>query len=126
MDIVHFSKDPKEHMNKSFNEVCANRNKQWTERKKTVLYMQVEMDSLKKIQTEIILEIKNLGSQIEASGVNFTKKAEDTEQEISGIEDKVEEMEISVKENVKSENNYGAKYPGNLDTMKRLNLQIKK
>lgn len=88
--------------------------------------MQVEMDSLKKIQTEIKLEIKNVGSQTEASGASYTKKAEDIKQEISGTEDKVGEMETAVKENVKSGNNYGTKYPGNLDTMKRLNLQIKR
>ena len=42
--------------------------------------MQVEIESLKKIQHEIKLEMKNLGSQTKVSNVSFTNRAEDREE----------------------------------------------
>lgn len=45
--------------------------------------------------------MKNLGSQTKASEVIFTNRAEDTEEGISGIEDKVKDMDTSVKQNLK-------------------------
>lgn len=56
------------------------------------------------MQTGVKLATKNLGTQIETSDVSLTNKIPEIEERISGIKDKTEEMDASVKENVKSKN----------------------
>lgn len=51
--------------------------------------MQVEIELLKKTQSEIKLEMKNLGSQTKVSDVSFTNRAEDIEEGISAVEEKI-------------------------------------
>lgn len=46
--------------------------------------------------------MKNSGSQTKSSERNFTKRLKKVEGRTSSLEDKVEEMNQSVKENVKS------------------------
>ena len=60
-----------------------------------------EIESLKKTQTGIKLEMKNSTS---SSEVGLTNRSKDMDERMSGLEDKVEEMDSSVKENVKSKN----------------------
>lgn len=51
----------KEEMNKSLKEIQENTNKQFKEMNKTVQDLKMEMEAIKKIETEGILEMKNLG-----------------------------------------------------------------
>lgn len=61
-----------------------------------------ETESLKKkTQTEIKLEMNNLGSQTETSKVSFNHRVQNMEERISGIEDRVPEMNTSAKDNIK-------------------------
>lgn len=50
--------------------------------------IKVEVDSLKKIQTEIKLKMKNLGYQIKTSVVSLTNRLQDMGERISGLEDR--------------------------------------
>ena len=86
--------------------------------------MQVEIESLKKTESKLKLEMKNLGSQTKTSDVSFTNRAEDTEEGILGIEEKVKEMDMSVKQNFKISKTLGENIQEIRETMKRQNLQM--
>lgn len=79
--------------------------------------MKVEAESQKKIQTGIKLEMKNSGIQAKTSNnrvqESLTNRVQDRKDRILGIEDKIEGMNSSVKENVKSLKNIGIKQPRN-------------
>lgn len=64
--------------------------------------MKVEIESVKKNQSEEILEIKNLRTQIGISEATFINRIEEMEDRISGIKDKITETNILVRENLKS------------------------
>ena len=68
--------------------------------------------------------MKNLGSQTKTSDVSFTNRAEDTEEGILGIEEKVKEMDMSVKQNFKISKTLGENIQEIRETMKRQNLQM--
>lgn len=60
-----------------------------------------EIKSLKKTQIEINLERKYSECQTKASEVSLTSRLKDIEERISSLEDKVEDIDSSIKENVK-------------------------
>lgn len=64
--------------------------------------MKAEAESLKKFQTEIKLEMKNSEIQAKTSKVSLTNRVQDRKDKILGVEDKIEEMNSSDKENIKS------------------------
>ena len=68
---------------------------------KTVQGMKVKIESIKKTQTERNLERKNLRTKTVTSEANLTNRIEEMEERISDSEDKIEEIGILVKENVK-------------------------
>lgn len=55
---------------------------------KNIQDIKVEVDSLKKIQAETKLEMKNLGYQIKTSVVSLTNRFQDMGERISGLEDR--------------------------------------
>lgn len=59
------------------------------------------MEAIKKTQTERILEMKNQHKQ---SGMTNTNRIKETEKRISDPEDMIEEINRSLKEDVKSKN----------------------
>lgn len=59
--------------------------------------MKVEIEPLRKTQTEIKLEHLKSNKQKKTSEVNLTNKVQDMAERISGIEDKVEEMDTLIK-----------------------------
>ena len=87
--------------------------------------MKVEFNKepLKKTPTEIKLKMEILGGQRGTSEVSLTKRLEDAEERISGLEDKVEGKTSSVKENVKFENTQAKNIQEIWDTMRRQNLR---
>lgn len=64
--------------------------------------MKAEAESLKKIQTEFKLEMKISGIQAKTLKLSLTNRVQDRKDRILGVEDKIEEMNSSDKENVKS------------------------
>jgi anion-transporting ArsA/GET3 family ATPase len=61
-------------------------------KKKTIQDVEVEMESLKKIQTEVKQKMKNLENQAKTSVQVFSTECK----RISGIEDKLGELNASV------------------------------
>lgn len=64
----------KEEMNKSPKEINENTNKQWREKNKKVQSLKVEIESIRKTQTEGNLNMKNLITQTETSEASLTKR----------------------------------------------------
>ena len=68
----------KEEMNKSLRGIWENRNKQWNGIDKTIEGLKIGIESVKKTQTEQILEIKNLRIQTRTTESGFTIKRQDS------------------------------------------------
>lgn len=75
--------------------------------------MKVVVESINKIQVEGKEEIKNLESPTGTSDARLTNRTWDMEEKTSVVKDIKEEMNSSVKENVKSKIS-STKYPENL------------
>ena len=69
---------------------------------KTVQYLKMEIEATKKTQTEGILEMENLGKRTATTDTSITNRVQEVEERLPGIEGKIEEINTSVKENVKS------------------------
>ena len=68
--------------------------------------MKVGIKSIKKIHTEEKLKVKNLGKPKDITGVNNTNRIQEMEEEILGIEDKIEEIDTLIKENTKNKSRH--------------------
>jgi hypothetical protein len=66
---------------------------------KTVQDLKMEMEAIKKTQTEGILEIENVGQRTGTTDTRITNGVQEMEERISDIEDAIEETDTSVKEN---------------------------
>jgi predicted RNase H-like nuclease (RuvC/YqgF family) len=69
--------------------------------KKTVQELKAEIEAIKKTQTEVILEMENLGKRTGTTDTNITKRIQEMEERISGVKNTIEEIDTSVKENEK-------------------------
>jgi hypothetical protein len=63
--------------------------------------LKVEIEAIKKTQTEDILGLEILGKRTGSTDASITNRIKTMEERISGIEDTIEEIDTSVKENVK-------------------------
>ena len=61
----------------------------------------MEIETIKKPQTEGILKTENLGKRTETTDVSITKRRQETEEIISHFEDITEEIDSTVTEPVK-------------------------
>ena len=50
---------------------------------------------------EVTLEMENLGKRTGTTDTSITNKIQEIEEELSGIEDTIEEMDASIKQNAK-------------------------
>lgn len=80
--------------------------------------------TIRKTQTERVLEIKNLGAEQEVQRQASPTGYKKLEERISGTDSMIKETNASVKENVKSKRFLTRKIQEIWDTMKRLNLRI--
>jgi uncharacterized coiled-coil protein SlyX len=92
----------KEKTNESLKEIQESTIKQIKQLNKTVQDFKMEIEAMKKTQTNEILEMKNLGNRTGTTDASITNRIQDMEERISGVEDTIEEIGASVKENVKS------------------------
>jgi glutamate synthase domain-containing protein 3 len=69
---------------------------------KCVQDLKREIETIKKIQSKAIIEMENLRMRTGTTDLNITNRIHEMEERISGIEDVIEEINISVKENAKS------------------------
>lgn len=70
----------------------------------------MEAKSIKKIQIERNIKIKNIENETGALEASFTNRIQDTEERVP-VEDIIEEMDTFVKENIISINNNNNKSP---------------
>ena len=68
---------------------------------KAVQDLNVEVEIIKEIQIEANLEIANLGKRSGITDVSITNWIQETEERISDVQDTVEEIGITVKEDSK-------------------------
>jgi recombinational DNA repair ATPase RecF len=84
-----------EKMNIYLEEITENRIKHVKKMNKTVEHLNIEI--IKKSQTEEILEMKNLAKGTGIMDTSINKKIQEMEDRISGLEDTIEEIDIPVK-----------------------------
>jgi conjugal transfer/entry exclusion protein len=97
----------KEDINNSLKLIQENTDTQVKELNKMIQDLKVEIETIKKIQMEANLEMENLGK-----GSGVTNRIQQIQERISGVEDTVEEIDTTVKENSKQKFPY-PKYPRN-------------
>jgi hypothetical protein len=61
----------------------------------------MEIETIKKSQRETTQEIENLGNRSGVIGASITNRIQETEERISGVEDTIENIDTTVKENAK-------------------------
>jgi chromosome segregation ATPase len=93
--------DYKNDMSNSLKEIQENTSKQEKELKKTIQDLKMEVETIKKSQKETNLEIQNLGNKSGSIEARITNKIEEIEERISGGEDTIENIDTTIKENVK-------------------------
>ena len=70
--------------------------------KETVQDLKTEIETIKKAQSEGMLEIEKLGKWSGTTDVSITNRIQEMEERISGVEDTLVEIDSSTKENLKS------------------------
>jgi predicted nucleic acid-binding Zn-ribbon protein len=68
---------------------------------KTIQDLKIEIETIKKSQRETTLKLENLGKRSGAIDTSITNRIQEIEEKISGAEDTLENIEITVKETVK-------------------------
>ena len=94
----------KEKTQKSLKELQENTTKVVKELNKTIKDLKMEIEAIKKSQRETTLEIEDLGKRSGVIDASITNRIQEIEERISGAEDTIEKIDISVKENAKSKN----------------------
>ena len=84
----------------------------------------MEIETIKKSQREITLEIENLGKKSEAMDASITNRIQEIEERITGTEDSIVNIDTKVKENAKCKKLLTQNIQEIQDTMRRPNLRI--
>jgi predicted nucleic acid-binding Zn-ribbon protein len=71
------------------------------EMNKTILDLNREVDTIKKTQSEAMLEIETLGKKSGTIGASISNRIQEMEERISGTEDSIENIGTTVKDNAK-------------------------
>ncbi|MGE9640547.1 hypothetical protein ACQP3J_26140, partial [Escherichia coli] len=114
-------------INKSLKEAKETQDKttkQVKEALETVQSMKAELDTIKKTQNEAMLEMERLDKRSGSKDVSITNRIQETEERISAIEDSLEDIHSSTKENLKSNKSLTQNIQEIWDTVKRPNLRI--
>jgi prefoldin subunit 5 len=69
---------------------------------KTIHDLKMDIETIKKSQRETTLELENLGKRSGVIDASITRRIQEIEERISGAEDTIENIDITVKENAKS------------------------
>jgi predicted nucleic acid-binding Zn-ribbon protein len=71
------------------------------EMNKTILDLKREVDTIKKTQSEVTLDIETLGKKSGKIDVSISNRIQEMEERISGAEDSTENIGTKIKENAK-------------------------
>jgi short-subunit dehydrogenase involved in D-alanine esterification of teichoic acids len=84
----------------------------------------MEVETIKKSQREPTLIIENLGKKSGAINVSINNRKKEIEEKMSGAEDTIENIDTTIKENVKCKKILTQNIQEIQDTMRRPNLRI--
>ena len=93
--------DIKKGINNSLKEIQENTTKQVMELNKTIQDLKREVETIKKTQSETMLEIETLGKKSGTIDVSISNRIQEMEERISDAEDSIENMGTTIKENAK-------------------------
>jgi chromosome segregation ATPase len=91
---------------------------------KTTQDLKIEVDTIKKTQSEATLEIETLGKKFGTIDSSISNRIQDMEERISGAEDSIENISSTIKENTKRKKILTQNIQEIQDTMRRRNLRI--
>jgi chromosome segregation ATPase len=114
----------KEETQKSLKELQENTSKQVKELNKTIQYIQMEVETIKKSQRETTLEIENLGKKSETIDGSISNRIQGIQERISGTEDTIENIVTIIKEDAKCKKMLTHSIQEFQDTMRRPKLRI--
>jgi chromosome segregation ATPase len=114
----------KEKTQKFLKELQENKIKQVMELNKTIQDLKREVETMKKTQREIALELENLGKKSGTIDASISNRIQEMEERISGAEGSIENMDTTIKENAKFKKILTQNIQEIQDTMRRPNLQI--
>jgi predicted nucleic acid-binding Zn-ribbon protein len=80
---------------------------------KTILDLKREIDTIKKTQSEAMLEIETIGKKSGTIDASFSNRIQEMEERISEADDSIENICTTIKENTKHKNDPISKQPGN-------------
>jgi prefoldin subunit 5 len=100
-NIAKQVEDLKEETQKSLKELEENTTKQVMDLNKTIQYLKMEVETIKKTQRETTLEIETLGKKSGTIDESISNIIQEIEEGISGAEDLIETMDTTIKENAK-------------------------
>jgi predicted nucleic acid-binding Zn-ribbon protein len=78
----------------------------------TIQELKMEVDTIKKTQSEATLEIETLGKKSGTIDVNISNRIQEMEEGISGAEDTIENIGTPTKEKWKMQKDPNSKHPG--------------
>jgi chromosome segregation ATPase len=114
----------KEETQKSLKELQKNTTKQVMELNKTIQDLKRNVETIKKIQRETTLEIEILGKKSGTIEASINNRIQEMEERISGVENSIENMGTTIKENAKCIKILTQNIQEIQDTMRRTNLWI--
>jgi prefoldin subunit 5 len=91
---------------------------------KTIQDLKREVDTIKKTQSETTLEIETLGKRSGTIDGSIHKRIQEMEKRISGVEDFIENVDTTLKENANCKQILSQIIQEIQDTIRRINLQI--
>jgi len=91
---------------------------------KTIQDLKMEIETIKKSQRKTTLEIENLGKRSGVIDRSITNRIQEIEERISGAEDIIENIDTTIKENVKHKKLLTQNIQEIQDTMRRSHLRI--
>ena len=80
--------------------------------KKTIQDLKRDVETIKKTQSEITLEIEILGKKSGTIDASISNRIQEMEERISGAEDSIENISTTIKENAKCKKDPNSKHPG--------------
>ena len=80
---------------------------------KTIQDLKRDVDTIKKTQSEAMLEIETLGKKSGTIDASISTRLQEMEKRISGAEDSIENIGTTIKENGKCKKDPNSKHPGN-------------
>jgi uncharacterized coiled-coil protein SlyX len=91
---------------------------------KVIQDLKEEVEAIKKTQMEANLEMENLGKRSGITDVSIINRMQEIEERISGVDDTIEEIDTTVKENSKHKKLLTQSIQEIQDRMKRPDLKI--